>query len=77
MIWQSEQQGQRYASGDYELVRWEKGSFARRWGVCYRGNRIETVHSLADAKWLAEDHWRGTHESRLEESGNAIMGGVI
>jgi hypothetical protein len=77
MKWKKEKPGELYTSGDYELVRWDKGSFSRRWGVYFRGKHIETVHVLADAKWLAEDHFLGTHEYRLEESGNAMMGGAV
>jgi hypothetical protein len=76
MQWKKEQPGELCTSGDYELVRWDKGSFFRRWGVYYRRKHVDTVHSLADAKWLAEDHRLGLHQFRLEESGNTIDGGA-
>jgi hypothetical protein len=72
MKWKREIPGKLHTSGDYELVR-----LVRRWGVYYRGKHFDTVHTLGTAKWLAEFHFEGVHESRLEESGNAMCGGAL
>jgi hypothetical protein len=70
MNWNRKKRGKLYTSGNYELERW-----GRRWGVCYCEQQIGRFLSLADAKWWAEDHLQGLHELRLEESGNALVGG--
>ncbi len=77
MDWTTVRPRRLYARGDYELERWDRGSSSGIWAVCFRGRQIGRFRSLADAKWWADDHRQVWHETELERSGNALVGGAL